>query len=407
MLGIMGNASVTDVAVIGAGIQGVGVAQALAAAGYHVQILEKDHPAAGTSSRSSKLIHGGLRYLETMQLRLVRASLRERAILLKIAPHLVQLVPFHIPVYRGMRRGPTTIRAGLSLYALLGGFGKSARFRKLGRSEWSQLDGLSTEGLRAVFQYWDGQTDDAQLCRAVLASACELGAQAKLGAEVLSAEADSHGWILRYQHEQKIQELRATTVVNAAGPFVAQVVDHITPKPPHHSIDLVGGTHIELPDALEKGIYYTEARTDGRAVFIMPWKGRTLVGTTEQPCSQPENPEPTQREIEYLLDVYSQHFPHGRCEVLDAWAGLRVLPRTQGSAFRASREVTLLGNHPRKPTLLSIYGGKLTGYRETAAKVEARLRPALGAAERKADTRTLRLPALPLASTEAGTGGAA
>ena len=392
----MGRAAGQDVTVIGAGIQGAGVAQALAAAGYRVRVLEKAHPAAGTSSRSSKLIHGGLRYLETFQLRLVRGSLKERAVLLEIAPHLVRLVPFHIPVYRGMRRGPWTIRLGLSLYALLGGLRKHARFRTLPKSDWDQLDGLDTDGLRAVFQYWDGQTDDAQLCRAVLASAAELGAEVTLGAEVLSAEADSHGWVLRYRQDQQIHELRTTSVVNAAGPYVASVVDHVAPKPPHHPIDLVGGTHIELPDALERGIYYTEAPSDGRAVFMIPWKGRTMVGTTEQPTERPENPEPTQREIDYLLEVYAKHFPKGNREVVDAWAGLRVLPRTEGSAFRASREVTLLGNHPRKPTFLSIYGGKLTGYRETAGKVEARLRPALGAAERKADTRTLRLPELPL-----------
>ena len=386
-----------DVVVIGAGIQGVGVAQALAAAGHRVCVLEKDRPAAGTSSRSSKLIHGGLRYLETFQLRLVWASLRERATLLKIAPHLVRLVPFHIPVYRGMRRGPFKIRAGLSLYALLGGLRQDARFEKLGRSAWDSLDGLQTDGLRAVYRYMDGQTDDAQLCRAVLASACELGTEVRLGAEVISAEADSQGWTLRYQSKQQVQEIHAAAVVNAAGPYVANVVDHLTPKPPHRSIELVGGSHIELPGAIEAGIYYTEAASDGRAVFTMPWKGRTLVGTTEQPCTQPGNPEPTQREIEYLLEVFAHHFPGRATEVVDAWAGLRVLPASSGAAFRRSREVILIGNQPRRPTLVSIYGGKLTGYRETAQKVEALLAPSLGQATRKADTRTLRLPELPLA----------
>ncbi|MEZ6021532.1 MAG: FAD-dependent oxidoreductase [Planctomycetota bacterium] len=180
-----------DVVVIGAGIQGVGAAQAMAAAGHSVRLLEREYPAAGTSSRSSKLIHGGLRYLETWQWSLVRSSLRERAILLRIAPHLVRLVPFHIPVYRGMRRGPLTIRAGLSLYALLGGLAKDARFSKLARADWSALDGLRTDGLKAVYRYFDGQTDDAALCRAVLASACELQAEFSLGAEVISGQADS------------------------------------------------------------------------------------------------------------------------------------------------------------------------------------------------------------------------
>ncbi len=386
-----------DVAVIGAGIQGVGVAQAMAAAGYSVCVLEKDHPAAGTSAKSSKLIHGGLRYLETFQIRLVWASLRERAILLDIAPHLVRLVPFHIPVYKGMQRGPLAIRAGLSLYSLLGGLKPQTRFRKLAKAQWGGLDGLKTDGLRAVYQYQDGQTDDAQLCRAVLASACEMGAQVRLGSEVLSAEADSHGWTLRYQQNQNIEEMHVRTVVNAAGPFVANIVDHLTPKPPHRGIDLVAGSHIELPGVLEAGIYYTEAPSDGRAVFSMPWKGHTMVGTTEQATQKPDNPEPTQREIDYLLSVYQHHFPAGDTTLLDAWSGLRVLPRAEGAAFKRSREVTLIGNQPKRPTLISIYGGKLTGYRETAGKVEERLLDSLPKGERRADTKTLRLPKLPLA----------
>jgi len=161
----------TDVLVIGAGVQGVGVAQAAAAAGYRVVQLERAQVAAGTSSRSSKLIHGGLRYLETFQLRLVRESLRERAILLRIAPHLVELVPFFVPVYHDTTRAAWKVRSGLSLYALLGGLGAEARFQTVPQAAWETLDGLRTDGLRAVFRYMDGQTDDVALCRAVAASA--------------------------------------------------------------------------------------------------------------------------------------------------------------------------------------------------------------------------------------------
>ena len=148
-----------DVVVIGAGIHGAGVAQAAAAAGHTVLVLEKTAIAHGTSSRSSKLIHGGLRYLETGQFGLVRESLRERAILLRIAPGLVRLSPFFIPVYGGASRSRWKIRAGLSLYALLGGFGRHNRFQSIARSEWHRLDGFQTDGLRAVFAMpWKGQT---------------------------------------------------------------------------------------------------------------------------------------------------------------------------------------------------------------------------------------------------------
>ena len=160
-----------DVVIIGGGIHGVGVAQAAAAAGHRVLLLEKTALASATSSRSSKLIHGGLRYLESAQFGLVRGSLRERTLLLQLAPDLVRRLPFHIPVYAGTTRRPFTIRAGLSLYALLGNLAPDCRFASLPRTDWPDLDGLATDGLQAVFRYYDAQTDDAALTRAVMASA--------------------------------------------------------------------------------------------------------------------------------------------------------------------------------------------------------------------------------------------
>ena len=160
-----------DLVVIGAGIHGVGVAQAAAAAGYSVLVLEQTGIASATSCRSSKLIHGGLRYLESGQLNLVRESLRERDILLRIAPQLVQLVPFYIPVYRHTARRPWQIRAGLALYAVLGNLRRHAWFAALPRVQWGNLDGLATENLQAVFRYQDAQTDDAALTQAVMRSA--------------------------------------------------------------------------------------------------------------------------------------------------------------------------------------------------------------------------------------------
>ncbi|MCR4301236.1 MAG: FAD-dependent oxidoreductase, partial [Sulfuricaulis sp.] len=174
-----------DVAVIGGGIHGVGVAQAAAAAGYSVLLMEQNNLGSGTSSRSSKLIHGGLRYLESAHFGLVRESLREREILLHIAPALVQRVPFYIPVYTATRRSPWKIRAGLSLYALLGGLSPETRFESVTRSRWQDLDGIATHGLRAVFRYEDAQTDDARLTQAVMQSAQSLGAELRCPANFL------------------------------------------------------------------------------------------------------------------------------------------------------------------------------------------------------------------------------
>jgi glycerol-3-phosphate dehydrogenase len=386
-----------DVVVVGGGIQGVGAAQAAAAAGHSVALLERREAAIGTSSRSSKLIHGGLRYLESRQFSLVRESLAERRTLLQIAPHLVRLVPFHIPVYRGMSRGPLMIRAGLSLYAALGNLRPSARFEALPRACWGDLDGLATDGLRAVFRYHDGQTDDAALCRAVLASAIELGAFAEIGAEVVRLErgAGAPRWHVHYRHGAGEETLRARVVINAAGPWVNRVAALASPAPPTREVDLVGGTHIELAGELRRGIYYTEAPSDRRAVFSIPWRGRVMVGTTETPYSgDPGAVTPNGDEIDYLLGVHRRYFPESRGEVSDAWAGLRVLPRSGGSAFSRPRDVTLVAESAARPSWVSVYGGKLTGYRHTARQILEQVAPTLGTAKRRADTRTLRLPVL-------------
>lgn len=149
-----------DIAIIGGGISGVGIAQYAAAAGYSTLLIEKGEIGGQTSANSSKLIHGGLRYLESGQVNLVRKSLQERRHLLDFAPSLVKAVPFYIPVYQDSQRNPWTIRAGLSLYALLSEFDPLGRFVSIPAVHWHRFNGLKLQGLKAVFQYWDAQTDD-------------------------------------------------------------------------------------------------------------------------------------------------------------------------------------------------------------------------------------------------------
>jgi glycerol-3-phosphate dehydrogenase len=384
-----------DVLVIGGGIHGAGVLQAAAAAGHSALLVEERSPAAGTSSRSSKLIHGGLRYLETMQLALVRESLREREILLRVAPHLVKLTPFFIPVYDDTTRAPWKIRAGLSMYAALGGFDRDDLFQRVPRREWDQLDGLETRGLRAVFRYFDGQTDDAALVRAVLASARELGAQVEWPATFLGAQRVDGGYSVRLSTAAGERELRAATLVNAAGPWIAEVQRRIQPRPLVFDVELVAGTHLELEGVLERGIYYCEAPRDRRAVFLVPWKGRTMVGTTETPYQgDPARVAPLESEVEYLLETFRRYMPTRAAKLVDAWAGLRVLPKTASSAFWRPRDVTFTHDDESKPRLVAIWGGKLTGYRATAEKALASLAEQLPRRESRADTSTLRLPTL-------------
>jgi len=389
-----------DLTVVGGGIHGVGVAQAAAAAGHSVALLEARELAAGTSSKSSKLIHGGLRYLESFELGLVRESLRERAILLRIAPELVRLVPFYVPVYRETSRRPWKVRAGLTLYALLANLREAGRFSTLPRARWEELDGLRTDGLQAVFRYYDAQTDDAQLTRAVMASAQELGATLLCPAELRVAEREGDGYRLTYEQDGEPRSHTTGVLVNAAGPWVEEVRACVRPEPPGLAIDLVQGTHIELPGEIEQGIYYTEAPRDRRAVFTMPWKGHTLVGTTERfHEGDPAASSPTAEEIEYLQETFHAHFPGRETSVTKAWAGLRVLPRAEGSAFKRTRETIYRVDDEREPRYLAIYGGKLTGYRAAAEQAVQVVRQSMPRRQRLARTREVSLSVSPRRST--------
>ena len=380
-----------DVVIVGAGIHGAGAAQAAAAQGYSVLVLEQEHPAFGASSRSSKLIHGGLRYLETGQWRLVREALAERALLLKLARDLVELVPFHVPVYRHTRRGPWTLRAGLSLYALLAGMQAAARFSTVPRAQWPALDGLQLRDLRAVFRYYDAQTDDAALTRAVLRSARELGVDMLCPARFLGATQVGDAFSVRYVAAGEARECRAQALINAAGAWVNHVAAAIQPAPPRCDVELVQGTHIVTPQHLTAGMFYLEAPQDARAVFVMPWHGRALVGTTETPFTgEPAAVRPLPEEIAYLQNVAAHYFPQGDWRAISSFAGLRVLPTGQGAAFGRSRE-THLRLTRTTPTVASIYGGKLTTYRATSARLMAFLAPRLPPRRPRGDTAKLRL----------------
>ena len=386
-----------DVVVIGAGIHGAGVAQAVAAAGHSVLVLEQyDEVATGSSSRSSKLIHGGLRYLETGQFQLVRECLEEREILLRTAPHLVKLVPFHIPVYRETRRRPWKVALGLGIYSIM----SRKRFHRIAATDWAGLDGLRTDHLDAVFSYYDAQTDDARLTRAVLASARELGASLITSAAFVDARITADAVTVGYSKSDAAQTVTASVLINAAGPWVNQVLDGITDrfaqKAEKLDIDLVQGSHIIVPGTVAHP-YYLEAPQDGRAVFVMPWKRAIMIGTTENHYQgDPARVEPLAAEINYLLEIYNFYFNNALTnrDVIEAFAGLRVLPGGSGEAFNKSRDTMFLEDDPEHPRLLSIYGGKLTSYRAAAEKVLASIAKTLPATSPVADTRNRLLPVI-------------
>jgi glycerol-3-phosphate dehydrogenase len=228
-----------------------------------------------------------------------------------------------------------------------------------------------------------------------MASASELGAELRLSATVQDIQLGHPSHIVYTQQGQE-QQCLATMVVNAAGPWVNKVLDHTQPTPRRQEIEWVQGTHIELPGQLQQGFYYLESPQDQRAVFVMPWQGHIMVGTTETPYrGDPAQVHPLDEEQDYLLQTLSHYFPtyrhFTRGDISHAFAGLRVLPTGSGSAFQRPRETTLLFDQP-SPRLVSIYGGKLTAYRATAELLMHKLTPYLPSRKKIADTRYLPLP---------------
>ena len=382
-----------DVLVIGAGIQGAGVAQAASAAGYSVSVLEKNEIASGTSCKSSKLIHGGLRYLESFQFSLVRKSLKERSILCRLAPDLVKLVPFYIPIYKNTLRRPWQIRLGLSLYALLGGVRKENLFKRVNRQERNKLDQLEQKNLQKVYVYNDGQTNDAALTKSVMRSAQQLGTEVHCFVKINSIVKDENIFNVSYIKDKKEENVQANIIINAAGPWVNELHNIVSEKVSSLDIDLVQGTHIIIDAPAPSGIYYLEA-IDQRAVFVMPYEFdgaiKTMIGTTEKLFQgNPDNVKATKEEVDYLLNIYKSYFPNSsEINVLHEFAGLRVLPKNDGSMFSRPRDTAL---HWAMPGLLTLYGGKLTAYRSTSDLVIKTVKPFLAKRRRIADTAQLYL----------------
>jgi len=387
-----------DVVVIGAGIHGAGVAQAASAAGYSVLVLEKNDIAAGTSSKSSKLIHGGLRYLESSQFSLVRKSLKERAVLCRIAPNLVKLRPFYIPIYKNTTRRPWQIRLGLTLYAILGGLRKENLFKVISRKKVSRMDELEQAKLQKVYKYNDGQTNDVSLTKAVMESAKSLGVNVLCSARVVSIIKNNSGFNVVYKYGENEINVQTKIIINASGPWVNEVQKLIKPNEESGivktlDVDLVQGTHIIIDADEPSGIYYLEA-ADKRAVFVMPYefngKLKTMIGTTEKLFKgNADDVKPTDEEVEYLLNVYKSYFPKEKnIKVINQFAGLRVLPKNDGSMFSRPRDTVL---HWAVPGFLTLYGGKLTAYRSTSELVVDKIKPHLGKKQRIAHTDQLYL----------------
>ena len=363
-----------DLLVIGGGINGAGIARDAAGRGLATLLVERDDLAGATSSASSKLIHGGLRYLEQFEFRLVAEALAEREILLRIAGHLAWPVHFVMPHVPELRPR-WMIRTGLFLYDHL------ARRSVLPASQAVRLDappyaaGLQPR-LKYGFVYSDCRVDDARLVVANVLDAQRRGARVMVRTECRSARREGDLWRARLASGE---EVSARAIVNAAGPWVKHVLNERLGQPSRDAVRLVKGSHIVLPRLYEGEHAFIVQNDDRRVVFIIPFEERfTLIGTTDVPVNE-VHPEPTDQEVQYLCAAASRYLarPVDRAQLVWRYAGVRPL-YDDGSADPSSitRDYTLRLDHDHGGApVLSVFGGKITTYRRLAEQALKKLAP--------------------------------
>jgi len=384
-----------DVIVIGAGINGAGIARDAAMRGLKVLLIDKGEPGEGTTVASTRLIHGGLRYLEHFEFGLVRESLREREILLRIAPHLVKPLAITIPIYKQSKRGRLTIRAGMILYDVLS-WGKSLpNHRMFSRGETlKQWQGLNPDGLVGSALYYDAQVEfPERLVMANVLSARGFGAEVLTQTRVTNLTVEN-GKVSRVKFGQKFAE--AAVIINAAGPWIDQVLERVPVKSPK----LIGGTkgsHVVVapfPGAPANALY-VEARSDARPIFIIPWNKLYLIGTTDVRFEgDPDEVRCEPWEIDYLLSETNLALPAAhltRDSILDTYSGVRPLPVTGDKDEQSITRRHFIRQHPQLPNLLSIVGGKLTTYRSLAEECVDLIFQKLGKDSPPCRTATIRL----------------
>ena len=353
-----------DLLVVGGGITGCGIARDAALRGLSVALVEKDDFASGTSSRSSRLVHGGVRYLEHGHLHLVFESSAERRLLLQLAPHLVRPLPFTWPVYAGDRIPRWKLGAGLTLYDALALFRNVGRHKRLSpKAVLEREPMLATNGLRGGALYYDASTDDARLTLVNAIAASEAGAVVVNHAHATQPIVEN-GRVVGMQicdalHAAPDLEVRAAVIVNATGPWSGEIRGS-------------KGAHIAVPrDRIGNNDALTLlSPNDGRVFFVLPGDSHAIIGTTETPApSSPDDVRASNEEVRYLLDGANHFFPRAQLtgnDVVAAWAGIRPLVPTTGSAGDASREHAIAVG---SDGVVTITGGKLTTYRIMAAEV--------------------------------------
>lgn len=374
---LLSKDKIYDIAVIGGGINGVGIAADAAGRGLSVFLCEKDDLASHTSSASSKLIHGGLRYLEHKEFRLVREALAEREVLLAKAPHIIRPMRFIMP-HRPHLRPAWLIRTGLFFYDHLGKREKLLGSNNVYFKDDSPLNSAITRG----FEYSDCAVDDSRLVVLNAMHAREKGADIVTRTRCLSAQRVEDYWVVELENAQGSFKIKAKALVNAAGPWVAQFIKQDLQLKSPYGIRLIQGSHIVVPKLYEGDKAFIMQNDDRRIVFAIPYLDQyTMIGTTDREYQgDPSKVQITQAETDYLLEVSNAHFKKQltQADIIWTFAGVRPLCDDESDNPSAiTRDYTLAlsqETHDQAP-LLSVFGGKLTTYRKLAESAMHQLNP--------------------------------
>jgi glycerol-3-phosphate dehydrogenase len=366
-----------DLLIVGGGINGCAIAREASLLGLKVLLVEKDDLASHTSSASTKLIHGGLRYLETYEFRLVREALHERERLLEAAPHLIRPLTFVLPHAHALRPW-WMVRLGLYLYDALtiGSHSTLPNSRALGPKDQAFTAPLA--GTHSGFVYSDCRVDDARLTLANALDAAAHGAEIATRTELLGARREGESWHAELSDGRTVQ---ARGLVNAAGPWVRKLLDTLAIAN-HSQIRLVKGSHIVVPKLFDGDHAYILQQPDGRIVFAIPYEGGfTEIGTTDIPVERPEDAVCSDEEKTYLCEAVNRYFARqvAPTDIVWSWSGVRPLHDDGAAKAQAVTRDYVLELDDKGPPLLSIFGGKITTARALAEEALAKIGPALGA----------------------------
>ena len=372
------------VVVLGGGIHGVGVAHDLASRGWQdILVVERSIVGAGTSSKSTKLIHGGLRYLQhPRDFPLVAEGLGERALLTKLVPDLVKPLPFVFPVMKSGGMPRFMIKIGLTLYDLLS-WGRSLGTHKWLSTEQAFIDApiLDKSVFKGFYRFYDGQTDDFALVRRVASSARMLGASIIENTRVERISHESNGWRVNLVGDNFSGQVTAKYVVNALGPWAHEVMDASGIKPKVIGFNNAG-IHILVRDLGLKAGLFLQSPEDGRIFFVLPWQGLTLIGTTEDIVNGPaDSCKVEQYQVDYLLERCNRFLSVklSTKDILSTFTGMRWLARdSQDSLSDTSRTHLITEHRENSDIFYTIYGGKLTAYRALAEELGDRITKSFG-----------------------------